>query len=119
MHVRAAEETSRGTFVSCSARRPTVPHVRALVEPARRKGSALVVGLDPIPSRFPRSCATCLEARREPGVLPGHPRGRRALHRRYQAAGGKFRAPRATPGMEVYGDLIADARLWDSRPSPT
>ena len=82
--------------------------MQALVDSARRKGSPLVVGLDPAPSRFPKElqhlpaaeavqdfCRSILEA-----VEP------HAAAVKLQAA---FFERLGTPGMEVYGNLISDA----------
>ena len=82
--------------------------MRALVDPARRKGSALVVGLDPIPSRFPEElrdlpqASASLEYCR--GVLEAVEPYAAAI--KLQAAYFERLGP---PGMEVYRDLIADA----------
>ena len=82
--------------------------VQALIDSARRKESPLVVGLDPVPSRFPKElqhlpaaeavqdfCRSILEA-----VEP------HAAAVKLQAA---FFERLGTPGMEVYGTLISDA----------
>jgi orotidine-5'-phosphate decarboxylase len=82
--------------------------VQALIESARRKESPLVVGLDPVPSRFPKElqhlpsaeavelfCRSILEA-----VEP------HAAAVKLQAA---FFERLGSPGMEVYGTLLSDA----------
>jgi orotidine-5'-phosphate decarboxylase len=82
--------------------------VRALVDPARRKGSALVVGLDPIPSRFPEELRDLPQARASlefcRGILEAVEPYAAAI--KLQAAYFERLGP---PGMEVYRDLIADA----------
>jgi orotidine-5'-phosphate decarboxylase len=82
--------------------------VQALVDSARRKESALVVGLDPIPSRLPEGLRDLPQARavREfcRGVLEAVEPYAAAV--KLQAAYFERLGP---PGMEVYGDLIADA----------
>ena len=82
--------------------------MRALVEPARRKGSALVVGLDPIPSRFPEELRGLPQAHASlefcRGILEAVEPYTAAI--KLQAAYFERLGP---PGMEVYGDLIADA----------
>jgi len=82
--------------------------VQALVDSARRKESALVVGLDPIPTRFPEGLRDLPQARavREfcRGVLEAVEPYAAAV--KLQAAYFERLGP---PGMEVYGDLIADA----------
>jgi orotidine-5'-phosphate decarboxylase len=82
--------------------------VRALVDPARRKGSALVVGLDPIPSRFPEELRDLPQVRASlefcRGILEAVEPYAAAI--KLQAAYFERLGP---PGMEVYGDLIADA----------
>jgi orotidine-5'-phosphate decarboxylase len=84
--------------------------MQALVESARRKGSALVAGMDPIPARFPRSIkdrdlppheavrefCTAIIAAVEPLVAAV----------KLQAAYFERLGP---AGMEVYGDLIRTA----------
>ena len=82
--------------------------MQALVDSARRKESALVVGLDPIPSRLPeglrdlpQACAVREFCR---GVLEAVEPYAAAV--KLQAAYFERLGP---PGMEVYGDLIADA----------
>ena len=82
--------------------------MQALVDSARRKESALVVGLDPIPTRFPEGLRDLPQARavREfcRGVLEAVEPYAAAV--KLQAAYFERLGP---PGMEVYGDLIADA----------
>jgi orotidine-5'-phosphate decarboxylase len=82
--------------------------VQALVDSARSKESALVVGLDPIPSRLPEGLRDLPQARavREfcRGVLEAVEPYAAAV--KLQAAYFERLGP---PGMEVYGDLIADA----------
>jgi orotidine-5'-phosphate decarboxylase len=82
--------------------------VQALVDAARRKESALVVGLDPIPSRLPEGLRDLPQARavREfcRGILEAVEPYAAAV--KLQAAYFERLGP---PGMEVYGDLIADA----------
>jgi len=82
--------------------------LQALVDSARRKESALVVGLDPIPSRLPEGLRDLPQARavREfcRGVLEAVEPYAAAV--KLQAAYFERLGP---PGMEVYGDLIADA----------
>jgi orotidine-5'-phosphate decarboxylase len=82
--------------------------VQALVDPARRKGSALVVGLDPIPSRFPEELRDLPQARATlefcRGILEAVEPHAAAV--KLQAAYFERLGP---PGMEVYRDLIADA----------
>ena len=82
--------------------------MQALVDAARRKESALVVGLDPIPSRLPEGLRDLPQARavREfcRGVLEAVEPYAAAV--KLQAAYFERLGP---PGMEVYGDLIADA----------
>ena len=82
--------------------------MQALVDSARRKESALVVGLDPIPSRLPEGLRDLPQARavREfcRGVLEAVEPYAAAV--KLQAAYFERLGP---PGMEVYGDLIADA----------
>jgi orotidine-5'-phosphate decarboxylase len=82
--------------------------VQALVDSARRKESALVVGLDPIPSRLPEGLRDLPQARavREfcRGILEAVEPYAAAV--KLQAAYFERLGP---PGMEVYGDLIADA----------
>jgi orotidine-5'-phosphate decarboxylase len=82
--------------------------MRALVDPARRKGSALVVGLDPIPSRFPEELRSLPQARASlefcRGILEAVEPYAAAI--KLQAAYFERLGP---PGMEVYGGLIADA----------
>jgi orotidine-5'-phosphate decarboxylase len=82
--------------------------VRALVEPARRKRSVLVVGLDPIPSRFPEELRDLSQAHASlefcRGILEAVEPYAAAI--KLQAAYFERLGP---PGMEVYGDLIADA----------
>jgi orotidine-5'-phosphate decarboxylase len=82
--------------------------VQALVDSARRKESALVVGLDPIPSRLPEGLRDLPQARavREfcRGVLEAVEPYAAAV--KLQAAYFELLGP---PGMEVYRDLIADA----------
>jgi orotidine-5'-phosphate decarboxylase len=82
--------------------------VQALVDSARRKESALVVGLDPIPSRLPEGLRDLPQARavREfcQGILEAVEPYAAAV--KLQAAYFERLGP---PGMEVYGDLIADA----------
>jgi orotidine-5'-phosphate decarboxylase len=82
--------------------------VRALVDPARRKGSALVVGLDPIPSRFPEELRDLPQVRASlefcRGILEAVEPYAAAI--KLQAAYFERLGP---PGMEVYRDLIADA----------
>ena len=82
--------------------------MQALVDSARSKESALVVGLDPIPSRLPEGLRDLPQARavREfcRGVLEAVEPYAAAV--KLQAAYFERLGP---PGMEVYGDLIADA----------
>lgn len=82
--------------------------MQALVDAARRKESALVVGLDPIPSRLPEGLRDLPQARavREfcRGILEAVEPYAAAV--KLQAAYFERLGP---PGMEVYGDLIADA----------
>ena len=82
--------------------------MQALVDSARRKESALVVGLDPIPSRLPEGLRDLPQARavREfcRGILEAVEPYAAAV--KLQAAYFERLGP---PGMEVYGDLIADA----------
>ena len=82
--------------------------MRALVDPARRKGSALVVGLDPIPSRFPDELRGLPQDRASlefcRGILEAVEPYAAAI--KLQAAYFERLGP---PGMEVYRDLIADA----------
>jgi len=82
--------------------------VRALVDPARRKGSALAVGLDPIPSRFPEELRDLPQVRASlefcRGILEAVEPYAAAI--KLQAAYFERLGP---PGMEVYRDLIADA----------
>ena len=82
--------------------------MQALVDSARRKESALVVGLDPIPSRLPEGLRDLPQARavREfcRGVLEAVEPYAAAV--KLQAAYFERLGP---PGMEVYRDLIADA----------
>ena len=82
--------------------------MRALVDPARRKGSALVVGLDPIPSRFPEELRDLPQVRASlefcRGILEAVEPYAAAI--KLQAAYFERLGP---PGMEVYRDLIADA----------
>ena len=82
--------------------------MQARVDSARRKESALVVGLDPIPSRLPEGLRDLPQARavREfcRGVLEAVEPYAAAV--KLQAAYFERLGP---PGMEVYGDLIADA----------
>lgn len=82
--------------------------MQALVDSARRKGSALVVGLDPIPSRFPEELNELPETRATlefcRGILEAVEPYAAAV--KLQAA---FFERLGPPGMEVYRDLIADA----------
>ena len=83
--------------------------MQALVDSARRKESALVVGLDPIPSRFPEGFKELPEA----GVTLEFCRGILEAVEPYAAAvklQAAFFERLGPPGMEVYADLIADAR---------
>ena len=86
--------------------------MRALLDPARRKGSALVVGLDPIPSRFPEELRDLPQARATlefcRGILEAVEPYAAAI--KLQAAYFERLGP---PGMEVYRDLIADAGALD------
>jgi orotidine-5'-phosphate decarboxylase len=82
--------------------------VQALVDFARRKGSTLVVGLDPVPSRFPKELehlspvdAVRIFCR---GILEAVEPHTAAV--KLQAAYFERLGP---AGMEVYKDLIADA----------
>jgi orotidine-5'-phosphate decarboxylase len=79
-----------------------------LVDAARRKESVLVVGLDPIPSRMPEELRALPESRAAlefcRGVLEAVEPHAAAV--KLQAAYFERLGP---PGMEVYGDLIADA----------
>jgi len=82
--------------------------VRALVEAARRKESALVVGLDPIPSRLPRGLRELPEARASLAfcrdILEAVESYAAAI--KLQAAYFERLGP---VGMEVYAKLIEDA----------
>jgi orotidine-5'-phosphate decarboxylase len=82
--------------------------LQVLVDSARRKGSALVVGLDPVPFRFPRELRDLPQARavREfcRGILEAVEPHAAAV--KLQAAYFERLGPL---GMEVYGNLIADA----------
>jgi orotidine-5'-phosphate decarboxylase len=82
--------------------------VQALVESARRKGSVLVVGLDPVPSRLPEELRDLPEARAIlefcRGVLEAVEPYAAAV--KLQAAYFERLGP---PGMGAYADLIEDA----------
>jgi orotidine-5'-phosphate decarboxylase len=82
--------------------------VRALVDAARRKGSVLVVGLDPIPSRMPQELRDLPEARATlefcRGILEAVEPCAAAV--KLQAAYFERLGP---AGMEVYASLIEDA----------
>src|ERR671921_488509 len=82
--------------------------MQTLVDATRRKASALVAGLDPVPSRFPPELRDLSEvfATREfcRGILEAVEPYAAAV--KLQAA---FFERLGPPGMEVYGDLIADA----------
>ena len=84
--------------------------MQALVESARRKNSALVVGLDPVPERLP------------PEITKQHPQPDRAAHEFcrgiLEAVAGEVAAVKlqaafferlGTAGMQAYAELIADA----------
>ena len=83
--------------------------MKALVESARRKDSALVVGLDPVPSRFPEELRGLPPARatREfcGGILEAVEPHVAAV--KLQAA---FFERLGPPGMEAYAGLIEDAK---------
>ncbi len=82
--------------------------MQALVDSARRKESSLVVGLDPIPSRLPEGLRDLPQPRAVwefcRGILEAVEPYAAAV--KLQAAYFERLGP---PGMEVYGDLIADA----------
>ena len=82
--------------------------MQALVDSARRKGSVLVVGLDPIPSRLPEEYRDLPEARATVefcrGILEAVEPYAAAI--KLQAAYFERLGP---AGMEVYADLIGDA----------
>ena len=82
--------------------------MQALVDSARRKGSALVVGLDPIPSRFPEELRDLPPTRATlefcRGILSAVEPYAAAV--KLQAA---FFERLGPPGMGAYADLIADA----------
>jgi orotidine-5'-phosphate decarboxylase len=84
--------------------------VRALAESARRKGSPLVVGLDPVPARFPEHLRGLPEARAALefclGILEAVEAHAAAV--KPQAA---FFERLGPEGMEVYAALISAA--WD------
>jgi orotidine-5'-phosphate decarboxylase len=84
------------------------PAVQSLVDSARGKGSALVVGLDPIPSRFPEELKDLPEARATlefcRGILDAVEPYAAAI--KLQAA---FFERLGPSGMAIYADLIADA----------
>jgi orotidine-5'-phosphate decarboxylase len=88
--------------------------MQALVESARRRGSVLVAGLDPVPSRLPRELrnADLPEARAVQefcrGVMEAVEPEVAAV--KLQAAYFERLGP---PGMEVYADLIRDASELD------
>jgi orotidine-5'-phosphate decarboxylase len=83
--------------------------VRALAESARRKGSPLVVGLDPVPARFPEHLRGLPEARAALefclGILEAVEAHAAAV--KPQAA---FFERLGPEGMEVYAALISAAR---------
>jgi orotidine-5'-phosphate decarboxylase len=83
--------------------------VRTLVEAARRKGSVLVVGLDPVPSRLPPELGELSEDRAVlefcRGILEAVEPYAAAV--KLQAAYFERLGP---AGMEVYANLIEDAR---------
>ena len=82
--------------------------MQALVDAARRKGSVLVVGLDPVPSRLPEDYLDLPEARATlefcRGILEAVEPYAAAI--KLQAAYFERLGP---AGMEVYADLIEDA----------
>ena len=82
--------------------------MQALVDSARRKGSVLVVGLDPIPSRLPEDYRDLPEARATlefcRGILEAVEPYAAAI--KLQAAYFERLGP---AGMRVYADLIEDA----------
>jgi orotidine-5'-phosphate decarboxylase len=86
--------------------------VRALAESARRKGSPLVVGLDPVPARFPEHLRGLPEARAALefclGILEAVEAHAAAV--KPQAA---FFERLGPEGMEVYAALISAARDLD------
>ena len=82
--------------------------MQALIDSARRKESPLVVGLDPVPSRFPK------ELQHLPAAEAVQDFFRSILEAvEPHAAAVKLQAAfferLGTPGMEVYGTLISDA----------
>ena len=83
--------------------------MRALLEAARRKGSVLVVGLDPVPSRLPPELGELPEDRAVlefcRGILEAVEPYAAAV--KLQAAYFERLGP---AGMEVYANLIEDAR---------
>jgi orotidine-5'-phosphate decarboxylase len=83
--------------------------VRALVEAARRKGSVLVVGLDPVPSQLPKELGDLPEDRAvlefSRGILEAVEPYAAAV--KLQAACFERLGP---AGMGVYANLIEDAR---------
>ena len=82
--------------------------MQALVDAARRKGSVLVVGLDPVPSRLPEDYRDLPEARATlefcRGILEAVEPYAAAI--KLQAA---YFERLGAAGMEVYADLIEDA----------
>jgi orotidine-5'-phosphate decarboxylase len=82
--------------------------VQALLDSARRKRSALVVGIDPTPSRFPEDLKGLSEARATldfcRGILEAVEPYAAAV--KLQAA---FFERLGPPGMRVYAGIIADA----------
>ncbi len=82
--------------------------MQALVDSARRKGSVLVVGLDPLPSRLPEGLRDLPEARATlefcRGILEAVEPYAAAI--KLQSAYFERLGP---AGMEVYADLIEDA----------
>ncbi len=84
--------------------------MRALVEAARRKESALVVGLDPIPSRLPQELRDLAEARAAlefcRGILEAVEPYAAVV--KLQAAYFERLGP---AGMGAYADLIEDAKV--------
>ncbi|MDP8950435.1 MAG: orotidine-5'-phosphate decarboxylase, partial [Actinomycetota bacterium] len=82
--------------------------MQALIDPARRKESVLVVGLDPVPSRLPEEMRDLPEARATlefcRGILEAVEPYAAAI--KLQAAYFERLGP---AGMGVYADLIEDA----------
>lgn len=84
------------------------PAVQALVDSARRRESPLVVGLDPVPARFPKE----LEHLQPADAVLTFCRGILEAVEPYAAAvklQAAFFERLGPPGMEVYGALISDA----------